>query len=214
MTRNDYISIINELSASEGIFTTVQAKRLGITPKALSQAAETGRAERILHGAYRLSGNPSSESDELVAIWKLTRPSKFTHERMNEWDGIVVGGTTAANILGIGDFWLTPYYIYAPQRIRSRCPNVRFTTRVVNQADITWLHGLPVTKPERTLVDLCLDFEDPSLVEDALREAAWQPSFDFEHLEELVNQQSTRSKATRALKGLSDMAKQIRRGKD
>lgn len=32
--------------------------------------------------------------------------------------------------------------------------------------------GLPVTRAERTLADLCLDCEDPSLVEGAFRDAA------------------------------------------
>ena len=34
MIRNDYISVMNELSASEGVFTSGQAARLGITPNA------------------------------------------------------------------------------------------------------------------------------------------------------------------------------------
>ena len=77
----NHISSMNELSASEGVFTTAQSARLGITRNALAHACAVGRAERICHGAYRLTGTPASETDELTAIWKLTKPSLFTWER-------------------------------------------------------------------------------------------------------------------------------------
>ena len=87
---------MNELSASEGVFTTAQAARLDITRNALAHACAVGRAERICHGAYRLTGTPALETDELTAIWKLTKPSLFTWERQRTWDGIAIGGHTAA----------------------------------------------------------------------------------------------------------------------
>lgn len=90
------IAAIDELSASEGVFTTAQAQRLGISRNALS------------HGAYRLSGAPNSETDELAAIWKLTASTAFSWERQAKWDGVAVGGSTAAWLLGIGDFHLSP----------------------------------------------------------------------------------------------------------
>lgn len=52
------IAAIDELSASEGVFTTAQAQRLGISRNALSHACKVGRLERVAHGAYRLSGAP------------------------------------------------------------------------------------------------------------------------------------------------------------
>ena len=47
------IAAIDELSASEGVFTTAQAQRLGISRNALSHACKVGRLERVAHGAYR-----------------------------------------------------------------------------------------------------------------------------------------------------------------
>ena len=72
LLRSNYISMMNELSASESLFTSGQAARLGIAAKALSQAVASGRAERIAHGAYRLAGTPATELDRVAAIWKLT----------------------------------------------------------------------------------------------------------------------------------------------
>lgn len=112
MNYKNNIAAIDELSASEGVFTTAQALRLGITRNALAHACKVSRLERVAHGAYRLAGAPSSSTDELAAIWKLTSPSAFSWERQAEWDGVAVGGATA------GAFW---------ESATSTCPPTAFT---------------------------------------------------------------------------------------
>ena len=113
---SDHMQTTSEPSASERIFTTAQVKRLGVPRNALAKACAAGRLLRVMHGAYRMAGVPSAETDELEAIWKLTAPSLFTHERVqpSAWDGIAAGGATAASIHGIGDFYLSPYVLIAP----------------------------------------------------------------------------------------------------
>ena len=135
MKRCNYSSALNELSASEGVFTTAQAARLGIPRNVLSKACESGKLVRVLHGAYRMAGTPSSQFDDLAAAWKLTAASKMSYERMpaSAWDGIAVSGSTAASILGIGDFYASPYRILAPKRINSRNPDIRFGVRRINR---------------------------------------------------------------------------------
>lgn len=78
MKRRDNRAIINELSASERVFTTSQAKRLGVTRDALAKACSAGNLIRVVHGAYRMAGVPPTEIDELIAIWKLTQPALFS----------------------------------------------------------------------------------------------------------------------------------------
>ena len=173
MTKADHIRAIAELSESEGVFTTAQAVRMGITRDALHDAAESGRLERIMRGAYRLVGSGSAQTDELAAIWKLTDPARFTWERMqpDAWDGIAIGGTTAASLLELGDFYLSPYRIYAPRRINSRNKAASYAIRPVPRKEVSFIGGLPITRPERTLVDLVADYEDMSLVANALQDA-------------------------------------------
>ena len=134
MIRADHIRAIAELSESEGVFTTAQAARLGITRDALHDAAESGRLERVMRGAYRLVGSGSAHTDELAAIWKLTDPARFTWERMrpDAWDGIAIGGTTAASLQGIGDFFASPYRIFSPKRINSRLKEATFSVRRID----------------------------------------------------------------------------------
>lgn len=207
MGRNNYIPQIANLSESEGIFTTAQAKRLGIPRDALHDAYAAGRLERVLRGAYRLVGSGETPADGLAATWKLTDPAKFTWERMRDWDGIVVGGSTAAAMLGIGDLYLSPYRIYAPRRINSRLADANFAKRVIAPEDVTWISGLPVTRPERTLIDLVLDDEDPSLVEDALADAA-HDKLDLMHLDKLATSQQ-RGRHADQLAHLLHIAKRI-----
>lgn len=173
MKKCDHISSIAELSESEGVFTTAQAAKMGIPRDALHDAEKAGRAVRLVRGAYRLVGSGLKQTDELAAIWKLTVPDGFTHERAQPqaWDGIAIGGATAASLLGIGDFYLSPYRIYAPRRINSRNKVVSFAVRNVARDEVSFESGLPVTLPERTIFDLVVDDEDSSLVADALRDA-------------------------------------------
>ena len=189
MKKTNHISAIAELAESEGVFTTAQAARMGIPRDALHDAVQSGRIERIMHGAYRLVGSGSKQEDEVVAIWKLTAPAMFTHERaqVEVWDGIAIGGVTAASLLGIGDFYLSPYRIYAPRRINSRNKAASFAVREVARNEVSFASGLPVTAPERTVFDLVADNEDLSLVADALHDACGSgSSFDTEKLKALL----------------------------
>lgn len=200
MTRNSYTSMMGELSASERVFTTAQAERLGIPRNVIAKACEAGRLVRIVHGAYRMAGVPASQLDDLAALWKLTDPSKMTHERMrtSTWDGIAVAGSTAASILGIGDFHLSPYRILSPRRINSRNAESRFGVRDVSRDDVSFVEGVPVTKIERTLVDLVLDGEDPSLVENALADARTK-GFDRGRLERLAAETKASAKERKTM---------------
>ena len=187
------------------MFTTAQAARIGIPRDALHGAAEAGRVVGIARGAYRLVGSGSEQTDELVAAWKLTAPDRFTHERLQAeaWDGVAVGGTTAASLLGIGDFYLSPYRIYAPRRINSRNKAVSFAVRRVARDEVSFASGFPVTTPERTIFDLVADNEDLSLVADALHGACvgGRP-FDFNKLEALSHGKYGKNKADQILTSL------------
>ncbi len=205
MSNSNHIEAIAQLSESESIFTTAQARRMGIPRDALHDAVESGRIERIVRGAYRMVGSGSSFTDELAAIWKLTEPAKFTHERLraSEWDGIVVGGSTASALLEMGDLHLSPYRLYAPKRINTRNPSASFAKRTVPRSDVMFSHGLPVTRPERTVFDLVVDDEDLSLIADVLKDA-WHANrdFDFKRLAGLLRSHYEEARAESLYRGL------------
>lgn len=205
MKKCDHISSIAELSESEGVFTTAQAVRMGIPRDALHDAAQSGRIERIVRGAYRLVGSGSSQTDELAAIWKLTAPAMFTHERarVEAWDGIAIGGPTAASLLGIGDFYPSPYRIYTPKRINSRNKTVSFAVRNVARDEVSFAEGYPITTPERTIYDLVADDEDQSLVANALRDSCGGGrTFSFHKLKSLLDARYGTRRGARTLASL------------
>lgn len=187
------MTAISELSEGEGVFTTVQAARMDVSRDALTHSCRVGRLERTCNGVYRMCGTQRRDTDELNALWKLTNPSLCAWERRRQWDGIAVSGTTAANLQQMGDFYLSPYRMTAPVRINTRNESLSFAKREIAEQDIIWLDGLPVTKPERTLVDLCLDCEDPSLIIDAYNNALGR-GFNTQRLEELVKESSKTAK--------------------
>ncbi|WP_204205465.1 type IV toxin-antitoxin system AbiEi family antitoxin domain-containing protein [Olsenella sp. An290] len=187
MSRQRQTPFIDSLSASEGVFTTAQAARVGISRSALAKACNAGKLVRLAHGAYRSAAVTSSPADEIAAAWKLTSPEKMLHERMayDAWDGIVVGGTTAASLIGIGDFFLTPICMYAPRRLKTRNPDVRISVRQISREDVDFGCGFAATKPERTIIDLVLDDEELSLVRDAYHDAQ-EKGLDLKRLRAIV----------------------------
>lgn len=178
---------------------------MGIPRDALHDAVESNRIERTMRGAYRMVGSSSSYTDGLAATWKLTVPSKFSHERMrvSEWDGIVVGGSTASVLLEIGDMHLSPYRLYAPRRINARNPMVSFSRREVSRDEVTFTLGLPITRPERTVFDLVADDEDLSLVADVLEAASYRyRDFDYGRLQRLLESRYGEKRGQEVYRGL------------
>lgn len=195
------MTAISELSESEDVFTTAQAARMDISRDALAHSCRVGRLERICHGAYRMSGTQCRGTDELNALWKLTNPSLCAWERKRRWDGIAVSGTTAANLQQMGDFYLSPYRMTAPTHINTRNESLSFAKREIAEQDIVWLDGLPVTKPECTLVDLCLDCEDPSLITNAYHDAL-ERGLNTQRLEKLVEENANTAKRRELMRPL------------
>ncbi|WP_462382672.1 hypothetical protein [Senegalimassilia anaerobia] len=73
----------------------------------------------------------------------------------------------------------------------------------MSRRDVSFEQGIPVTRPERTVFDLMLDREDPSLVADALRDAVSSSGgFDFARLEEMLAGKFGKAKGNSLLKAL------------
>lgn len=151
--------LIIELAAKERVFTTAQAKRYGISRDALSKACKTGYLRRLRHGAYCFSVFEDTPENILLATWKLTNPSSYSDERLgsSSWDGIAVGGLSAAYMNGFFDSLNTPFVFCTPKRFNSRKKDAIYRTRDIDYGDIVVANGIPYTAPERTLVDLIID---------------------------------------------------------
>lgn len=161
--RTDNRALLRELAASEnGVFTSALAQACGISKHALSHAAKTGLLERIAHGAYRVSSSADDGLDVLRAHYKLINPRKWMYERMRDFDGAALVGTTAAFMHGIGDFQIEPFFIAVPKRFNSRSESVCYPVMEIAPTDVVWKHGLPVATLDLTLATLVGMNEDPS----------------------------------------------------
>jgi len=166
MKSKSNLQTISELAASQsGLFTSAQAQRFGVSRNVLSYMVATGKIERLEHGVYKAAGVPNTAFQGILAAWMSTDPKSMIYERRYNWDGIVVGGRSAAAVMDIGDFFLSPYHFFTPERYNTRRDNMIFIKRQIAPADIFYTNeGMPVTSIARTIFDLRKDNEDPSML--------------------------------------------------
>lgn len=62
------IRATNDIASSQrGLFTSVQAKVLGVERYALSRREGLGNIERLAKGVYRMGGSPSTREEDVLA---------------------------------------------------------------------------------------------------------------------------------------------------
>ncbi|WP_396910362.1 type IV toxin-antitoxin system AbiEi family antitoxin domain-containing protein [Mycolicibacterium sp.] len=142
-----------------GLFTTAQARRLGLTRKRLGQLAAAGR---IIHadarGVHRFAGTPiDTEQEPLRVHWLALDAGSFAIERIHALRSgapdAVVSHMSAATIiyrLAPADFGVLDYTVLSPRR--TTLPQVRF--HQTDAVDWDCVDGLPVTTVTRTIIDI------------------------------------------------------------
>ena len=187
MKASEALRELTDITASQwGMVTTAQAGTVGITRLVLSRLAEAGHLERLAHGVYKDAGAPSDEFEDLRAAWLSTEPKRFAEDRVTDGvNGVVVAGSSAAALHGIGDLWATRHEFLSRTRRQSQRDEIRFRQRQLDQQDVALIEGLPATTLERTLADLLEQTGDLSLVADALGDAAKKQPLDADRLSEL-----------------------------
>lgn len=151
-----------------GMFTSSQAADIGVSPHQLSRLVRSGALERPAQGVYRMAGAPPTEDDLLRACWLALGGYKKTSTGVA---GVVVAGTTAAGLYGVGDFYTDKYDFVVPRRRGTRLQKVRLRTRELSREDVSRTDGLPVMRMERMIADLVETNQDLSLVGDVVGDA-------------------------------------------
>ena len=168
------IAKLGELAADRwGMFTTAQAGAAGISRKTLSGLSSAGAILRVAQGVYRIAGAPEPELEFVYAPWLAlggaTLPTAATGT-----PAVVAAGQTAAIAHGIGDWFPGVVDVITPTRRATRLPDVRLRARALAPEEVVFVNGLPALSVERTIADLLEQWEDRSLVVDAVRHAAEQ----------------------------------------
>jgi hypothetical protein len=130
-------------------FTTAQARELGLSRKQLSSAAGDGLIRRVLHGVYLRCDQPDSVDTRAACAALVIAPGSVLRDRTASW------------IHGISTFTHQEREILPPLETcvaRVHVPSDRIGvdggTRDLAPEDVMSIHGVRVTTPLRTALDL------------------------------------------------------------
>lgn len=159
----DHEGLFDTASAQAGYFTAAQAQSHGFSSALLTHHAKTGRFVRVARGLYRLRDYPSAPNDEIVAAWLRQSPDA------------VVSHESALELLGLSDVIPDRVHLTVPRERRNLAPQagvaIHTTTRPLHDRDVITRHGVRLTAPPRTIVDVAETGMAPDQVAAAVRQA-------------------------------------------
>jgi predicted transcriptional regulator of viral defense system len=161
----DHDRLYRLAESQAGYFTAQQAIGAGMDRSTLRHHARPGgRYERARRGLYRLRHFPSSPYEHVVVAWLGLRgaPAVVSHE-------------SALELYDLSDVIPDAIHISLPRTKRGQRPRpgVRFHTleQPPSPSEVRTVHGIPVTTPERSIVDSLEAGTQPEQVEMAIRQA-------------------------------------------
>lgn len=190
MKKSQNMIELEDLAASQwSLFTTAQAQDLGLRRNQVSRMVSAGKAEAVGYGVYRFAVGDETNVADVKAAWLSVYPKEAAYERFKKrpYDAVVCG-RTAAFMHSAGDFYASPYAFAVSERRQTNRENMQYFQRVVDESDIVFIDGLPVTSIERTVYDLIKSHEDPDLVDKFMADASRKKEhfFDCQRLSELL----------------------------
>jgi predicted transcriptional regulator of viral defense system len=155
--RNAAKQLYETAEAQQGYFTTKQAKAAGFAENTHPYHVHAGNWIRESRAIYRLANFPPSERPDLM-LWSL-----WSRNRAESVQG-VYSHQTALSLHDLSDLMPAKLHMTVPTNFRrnSGIPRVL----VLHYADVPHdaieiIHGVRVTKPMRTILDLLADGEVP-----------------------------------------------------
>jgi hypothetical protein len=126
-----------------GVFNSGHAALVGMTHQQMKDRVQAGLWDVLLHATYRTAGAPITWKGWLLAAcWAGGFRAVASHRSAAALHGLAGGRTDIAEIT-------------CPRWRRARHPGVQVhETKALDAIDITVVDGIPVTTPERTLLDL------------------------------------------------------------
>lgn len=152
----------------QGFFTTKQAKAAGFAENTHPYHVQAGNWIREHRGIYRLGSFPRGERPDLM-LWSL-----WSRNRGEAAQG-VYSHQTALSLYDLSDVMPAKLHMTVPKNFRrnSEIPRalvLHFAD--LHQSDIEAVHGVRLTKPMRTILDLLENGEmPPATLRQVLREA-------------------------------------------
>ena len=127
-------------AANHGVFLTADALAAGLTHQALGRRLDKGVVRRLHKGVYAMTSVPTSAKQTLLAACRWGGPGSAASHR------------SAAALWQLDGFELDVIEIVSPRRLNS--DRVKARVGAVPVADFTEIDRIPVTRIERSLIDL------------------------------------------------------------
>lgn len=173
-------ALLDLASRQHGLIEWTQALALGFDDKAVGHRVATGRLIRVHPGVYRVAGAPVTREQRLLAAVLAAGP------------GSAVSHRSAAHEWGLADF-LDVIEIVTPRAQWPRLKGVRVhRSQDLVPHHVTVRHGIPITKPLRTLVDL--GQSAPWAVADALELGLANRLFSFKAVDAALEEFSCKGR--------------------
>lgn len=166
MADQDRWETLGRIAESQGGYVTVaQAEEAGFHRNSLPyHAREGGRLQRASRGLYRLRFFPSSPFEHIAVAW-LSAGS----------DIAVVSHESALEVYGLADVAPAAVHLTLPRAYRYRnapaSARYHYPREPLANGEVRRVHGIRVTAPERTIVDVLETGTQPEQVEMAVRQA-------------------------------------------
>jgi predicted transcriptional regulator of viral defense system len=146
-----------------GLFTAEQASEAGLYRQLLRRYVEHGRVRRLRRGIYRMVHFPASDQEPLVELWLWTKGvGVFSHE-------------TALSLHDLSDVLPRRVHLTVPLAWRARRLTVPkglvLHPAALGKDERAWVGPVPVTTPERTILDGVRDHVAPDLIAQAIAQA-------------------------------------------
>lgn len=178
-------------AGQSGLITTAQAANVDVSRLELARLVDRGMLERITHGVYAFRVS-SDVHATIRAEWLALASAMPAWERLDAPQLGVASHTTAAIIHDLGDFMEGAPEFTLPTRRQSR-RNIRLHRSDLPAADITFVDGILVTTPERTIADLVDDGHDLEHVSRVIRGALRHGKSTVERIAEHLDRHAVRN---------------------
>lgn len=177
---SSFDKIVEIAKTQKGYVATYQAPE--VSSQLFAHHESTGNLERIVRGIYRVDMMPPEEDEEFVVAYLWSR------ERG------VISHESALSIYQISDVLPRKIHLTLPledKPIRRKTPDwIAIHFGEVGREDRQWYDVVPMTTPERTLIDVAADVIDPDTFDQALDQAKERglvrPDFERRLIRELI----------------------------
>ena len=141
MDKNTEFQLYQIAEEQAGYFALSQAKEIGLQRNQIYRELKRGKFQKAGWGVYRFRQFPSTKFEEIHKVV------------LNAGENAVVGFQTALYIYELSDIIPDEIHLILPPNASRRREGIRIHTTQIDEKDIRYFEGLPITRVARTIVD-------------------------------------------------------------